>query len=88
MLIEYFRVKGRIKRGVMVAMPNRDLGVIHCGFSLCNTNRDNFDANLGKEIAKNRIILGKMKPIQHSMQSSMKRFKSRCEKYYKGLKAE
>jgi len=29
----------------------------HFGFSLCNTNKDDFDADFRKDIIENRIIL-------------------------------
>jgi hypothetical protein len=104
MLIEYKRkgkprtkegklgtANARTKKGIMVAFPNEDEGIINFGFSLCcfrknGENVDEFDIEFGKKMAIERA-LSTDRPlcIPSSMTKQFKRFVEKCNKRYKQL---
>lgn len=84
MLIEYYRKPGsRIKKGVMIAVPNLHEIRVDFGYSLCNLGLDNFDKEIGINLAIRRAIIDRPIKIPQSMEKAMNRFQTRCKKYYK-----
>lgn len=81
----------RIKKGVMVALPDEEKCVINFGFSLCCFKKneekvDEFDLELGMQMAIDRA-LSTDRPlcVPCSMAKQFARFVERCGKYYKQL---
>lgn len=86
MKIQYFKKNNSTARkGVMVAIPVEEEGVVKFGYSLCHTKLDKFDKEFGKNIAVGRALCDKPLSLPDSMKKDFERFRDRCRKYYKQL---
>lgn len=104
MLIEYKRkgnpkkkdgslgnATARTKKGIMVAFPDEEKGVINFGFSLCcfrqnKENVDEFDSDFGIKLAVERALsVDRPLYIPCSMTRGFKRFVDRSVRYYKQI---
>lgn len=86
MIIRYFRKnKSSIKKGVMVAIPFEEEGIVKFGYSLCHLSLDKFNKDFGKDVAIARAMRGRPLDIPDSMKKEFDKFKARCKKYYKQL---
>ncbi len=92
MIIQYVRKgKARIKKGVMVAIPDEEDNKIRFGYTLCCFKKDKkkvdeFDVGFGKGVAIDRAMIdGRPLVIPFSMAKQFARFVERCKKYYKQI---
>lgn len=86
MIIQYFKKgKHQIKKGVMVALPIEEKGVVRLGYSLCHFPLDNFKKERGIDIAVDRALCDRPLNVPDSMKKIFTEFKIRCKKYYKQL---
>ena len=88
MIIQYFKRRNNSKKGVMVALPIEQEGVIKFGYSLCRSALDKFDKDRGIDIAVDRALCSRPLNVPDSMKEKFTYFKRRCDKYYKQLKVE
>ena len=104
MLIEYKRkgrkrtksgkmgsANARTRKGIMVAFPDEEKGVINFGFSLCCFRQkkkpvDEFDVEFGVKLAIERALsIDRPLCIPCSMAKDFKKFVNKCIKYYKQI---
>jgi hypothetical protein len=86
MIIQYFKKRNSsLRKGVMVALPVEQEGVVKFGYSLCRSALDKFDKKRGLDIAINRARCNRPLNIPDSMKEKFDNFKKRCNKYYKQL---
>ena len=84
MKLQYFkRYNSSDKKGVMVALPIEEEGIVKFGFSLCHRQLDKFNRDFGKKLAINRAMCDRPLSIPDSMEKEFNEFKERCKKYYK-----
>lgn len=88
MIIQYFKRRNNSKKGVMVALPIEQEGVIKFGYSLCRSALDKFNKERGIDIAVDRALCGRPLNVPDSMEEKFAYFKTRCNKYYKQLRPE
>lgn len=104
MLIEYKRkgnprkkngtlgnANARTRKGIMVAFPDEEKGVINFGFSLCcfrqnKEDVDEFDVDFGTKLAIERALsVDRPLCIPCSMTKQFERFVDKCVRYYKQI---
>ena len=83
-LIEFVRDRKKVPFGVLAAVK-RENGDIHINYSMCNTKKDKFDRELGKQMAIGRAMRnddeGQLLP--RSLFRCHDKFKQRVARYYK-----
>jgi hypothetical protein len=81
----------RIKKGIMVAFPDAETGIVRFGFSLCCFRQkelpvDEFDLKFGTNLAVDRAMTDdRPLHIPTSMTKDFTNFVDRCKKYYKQI---
>lgn len=90
-LIQYVHRRGK-PSGCLVAIK-RDDGEIVIEYSLCRKT-DKYDKNLGRDLAMERAMERddqlnlERRTLPRSLHDDMKKFVSRCERYYRKPKTE
>ena len=79
-IVQYFRDKNRVPRGVIVAVKSPE--GYNIGYSLCS-KYDRFEKRMAIKIAIGRANFGDNSSVPYAISKSMPQFIDRCKRYYK-----